>query len=99
MTETAFCALIPKSQKFKYRISPVDAGKLMNAEALGNQMTAIAKIMRLCANEDGPKHIVALTAALIEESGTVEFEFAVLPYKDESLSKSNTRQKAREVVA
>lgn len=83
-------AVIPKDQKFRYRITPINAG-WMDAGMIGKQITAIAGLMKAAAKEDGPRMAIVLTSASMKEGNALEFEFAILPYGDPSISKNQQK--------
>lgn len=83
-------ATIPKDQKFKYRVTPINAG-WMDAAMIGKQITAIAGLMKSAASEDGPRVAVVLTGLAMVEGNALEFEFAVLPYDDATISRNQKK--------
>lgn len=83
-------ATIPKEQKFRYKITPINCG-WMDADMIGKQVTAIARLMKSAAAEDGPRMAVVLTGAQFLEGNAIEFEFAVLPYDDATISKNRKK--------
>jgi hypothetical protein len=83
-------ATIPKDQKFVYRVTPVNAG-WMDAAMIGKQITAIAGLVKAAACEDGPRMAVVLTGCAFLEGNALEFEFAVLPYGDPTISRNHKK--------
>lgn len=87
MTELAIAAAVPKEQRLVYRITPLP-GKFMNAEAVGKQLTAIARLLKSVAQQDEKptKWAVLLLNITTEESGAIEFEVAIAPYTQPAAS-------------
>ncbi len=84
-------ATIPKDQRFRYKITPINAG-WMDAAMIGKQITAIAGMIKSAAAEDGQRMAVVLTGAAFLEGNALEFEFAALPYDDPSISKNRKKK-------
>ena len=69
---------VGKDQKFSYRVYP-ELGSMMQAKAIGGQLTAMDNLMRACAVQDGGKVRTYIDRIETHDDGSLEFFLIVLP--------------------
>lgn len=69
---------VGKDQRFSYRVYPKD-GQMMQAQALGQQLTAMDEVMRACGKADGSDLATYVDGIETHEDKSIEFHLIVLP--------------------
>lgn len=75
-------ALIPRDQRFSFRITPLP-GRLLDLATVGGSMKALAKFHALLGNDIDPslKWKSCITGCELEGDGSFRLDIAVLPAK------------------
>lgn len=75
---------VPKDQRLTYKISPAVPGGPFNAQSIGEQLSALAKMLRISSNEDSDlKWMTGITAAYTYADGSIAFDLVILPKKSQ----------------
>jgi hypothetical protein len=80
MSEIALGYSVPKDQRMRYTITPLE-GQLMNAESIGGQLVALSKLYKACAKEEDPKTkwMLAILNIETDASGKISFDLLLAP--------------------